>query len=133
MVLGFLRGLGQKIGGVLAKVPSIFSRGIAGAGKVAGGIRKVGEVASAVSRGVGEVAPEGSALRKIGAIASQVGEKAGQIAGGIEKGAEVAGAIQKAIQGDGTMPVETEGSAQRAEVSGGAMGGYNKMRPMYMR
>lgn len=148
MVLGFLRGLGSKIGGVLSKIPSLLGRGVATAGKVAGGVRKVGEVASAVSRGIGDVAPD-SPLRKVGAIASQIAGKAGQVAGGIEKGAEIAGAVQKALE---PSAPETEASAQQVEggamygynkVAGmgsamrgmvkGAMGGVNKVHPMYMR
>ena len=133
MVLGFLRGLGQKIGGVLGKIPSLLGRGVATAGKVASGVRKVGEVASAVSRGVGEVSPD-SPLRKLGAVASQIAGTAGKVAGGIEKGSEIASAVQKAL-GEPAVP-ETEASAQQDDVSGGARRGYNKMmkgamRPMY--
>lgn len=139
MVLGFLRSLGSKIGGVISKIPSLLGRGVATAGKVASGVRKVGEVASAVSRGVGDVAPD-SPLRKLGSVASQIAGTAGRVAGGIEKGAEVASAVQKAL-GEPAVP-ETEASAQQAEVAGGArrgynkmmkgaMGGYNSMRPMY--
>ena len=140
MVLGFLRGLGQKIGGVISKIPSLLGRGVSTASKVASGVRKVGEVASAVSRGVGDVAPD-SPLRKLGAVASQISSTAGKVAGGIEKGSEIASAVQKALGEQPAVP-ETEASAQQAEVAGGArrgynkmmkgaMGGYNSMRPMY--
>lgn len=128
MGFGFLRGLGSKIGGFLSKIPSLIGRGVATAGKVAGGVRKVGEVAEAVSRGIGDVAPD-SPLRKLGAVASQVAGTAGRVASGIEKGRDIASAVHQVLDPSagqsGSEEPETEASAQQAEVAGGARKGYN--------